>query len=51
MHSNKEDNFYQMQTISKIEIAWLSFLKAVKLNYFQRVIGEVYEEIGTIQEK
>ncbi|MGE1103403.1 hypothetical protein [Peribacillus simplex] len=51
MNSNKEDNFFQMQTISKKEIAWRSFLEEDKLSFFQSVLKEVYEEIATIQEK
>lgn len=51
MYSNKEDNFYQLQTKSKKEIAWHSFLEEDKLSFFQSVLEEVYEEIGVIQEK
>ncbi|MEC0273880.1 hypothetical protein [Peribacillus frigoritolerans] len=51
MYSNKEDKLYQMQTKSKKEIAWSSFLDEDKLNFFESVIEEVNEEIATIQEK
>lgn len=51
MYSNKEDKLYQMQTKSKKEIAWSSFLDEDKLNFFESVIEEVNEKIATIQEK
>jgi hypothetical protein len=51
VNSNKEDNFYQVQTISKKETAWRRLDDEDKLNFFKSVIEEVYEEIGTIQEK
>ncbi|MGE7610004.1 hypothetical protein ACQKML_25995 [Peribacillus frigoritolerans] len=47
----KEGEVGQIQTISKKQIAWHSFLEEDKLSFFQSVLKEVYEEIGVIQEK
>ncbi|MGE1163216.1 hypothetical protein ACQJ0Y_07905 [Peribacillus simplex] len=51
INSNKESNFYQVQSISKKETVWRRLHDEDKINFFKSVIGEVYEEIGTIQEK
>ncbi|MGY3315777.1 hypothetical protein ACV242_004273 [Peribacillus simplex] len=51
LNNNKEDSLDQIQTITKKQIAWRSFLEEDKLGFFQSVLGEVYEEIGAMQER
>ncbi|MCK2020773.1 hypothetical protein [Peribacillus frigoritolerans] len=51
MYSNKDDNFYQMQTISKKQNVWERFYEESQLSIFEQVLDEVSKEIADIQKK